>query len=80
VAQGPRGPRRPGGHQPQIHKSLADLIDGDGLSARVGADQLGHAKISMTQDEYMSRGRVHAEVVALLDRTINDEQTMDGYY
>jgi hypothetical protein len=51
----------------------ADLIDSDGLSARVGADQLGHAKISMTQDKYMSRGRVHAEVAALLDRTRNDE-------
>jgi integrase len=56
-----------------FRKSMADLIDGDGLSARVGADQLGHAKISMTQDKYMSRGRVHAEVAALLDRTINDE-------
>jgi integrase len=56
-----------------FRKSMADLIDCDGLSARVGADQLGHAKISMTQDKYMSRGRVHAEVAALLDRTINDE-------
>jgi integrase len=56
-----------------FRKSMADLIDSDGLSARVGADQLGHAKISMTQDKYMSRGRVHAEVAALLDRTINDE-------
>jgi hypothetical protein len=45
---------------------MADLIDGDGLSARVNADQLGHAKISMTQDEYMSRGREHTEVAALL--------------
>ena len=31
-----------------FRKSMADLIDGHGLSARVGADQLGHAKISMT--------------------------------
>jgi integrase len=56
-----------------FRKSMADLIVGDGLSARVGADQLGHTKISMTQDRYMSRGRVHAEVAALLDRTIKDE-------
>jgi integrase len=41
---------------PSFRKSMADLIDGDGLSARVGADQLGHAKISMTQDKYMSCG------------------------
>jgi integrase len=56
-----------------FRKSMADLIDGDGLSARVGADQLGHAKFSMTQDKYTSRGRVHTEVAALLDRTIKDE-------
>ena len=56
-----------------FRKSMADLIDGDGLSARVGADQLGHAKISMTQDRYMSRGRIHTEVATLLDRTIKDE-------
>jgi integrase len=35
------------------------MIDEAGLSARVGADQLGHAKVSMTQDVYMRRGRVH---------------------
>ena len=27
----------------------------------------------MTQDRYMSRGRVHSEVAALLDRAIKDE-------
>jgi integrase len=53
-----------------FRKSMADLIDGEELSARVGADQLGHAKISMSQDKYMSLGRVHAEVAELLDRTI----------
>lgn len=56
-----------------FRKSVADLIDDGGLSARVGADQLGHAKVSMTQDKYMSRGRVHAAVAELLDRAINDE-------
>ena len=56
-----------------FRKSLADLIDVGGLSARVGADQLGHAKVSMTQDKYMSRGRTHVEVAALLDRAISDE-------
>lgn len=56
-----------------FRKSVADLIDDEGLSARVGADQLGHAKVSMTQDKYMSRGRVHSEVAALLDRAISNE-------
>jgi integrase len=51
------------------------LIDDQGLSARIGADHLGHSNVSMTQDRYMARGRVHAEVADLLDRTVamNDE-------
>jgi integrase len=59
-----------------FRKSVATLIDDAGLSALVGADQLGHAKVSMTQDRYMQRGRVHSEVADLLDRTVgrkNDE-------
>ena len=55
-----------------FRKSVATLIDDAGLSARRGADQLGHAKVSMTQHRYMRRGKVHAEVAALLDRAIND--------
>jgi integrase len=56
-----------------FRKSVATMIDDAGLSARVGADQLGHAKVSMTQDRYMRRGKVHAEVAALLDRSITGE-------
>jgi hypothetical protein len=52
---------------------VATLIDDEGPSARIGADHLG--PVSMTQDRYMSRGRVHAQVADLLDRTVamNDE-------
>jgi integrase len=53
-----------------FRKTLATLIDDSGLSARVGADQLGHARPSMTQDVYMSRGRVHAAVAAVLDQKL----------
>ncbi len=58
-----------------FRKTLATLIDDEGLSARIGADHLGHSNVSMTQDRYMARGRVHAKVAELLDRTvaINDE-------
>ncbi|OBH40528.1 integrase [Mycobacterium intracellulare] len=56
-----------------FRKAVATLIDDEGLSPRIGADQLGHAKVSMTQDRYMSRGRMHTEVAELLDRTISDE-------
>ena len=53
-----------------FHKTVATLIDDDGLSARIGADHLGHSKVSMTQDRYMTRGRVHTQVADLLDRTV----------
>ncbi|MBX7134409.1 MAG: site-specific integrase [Fimbriimonadaceae bacterium] len=58
-----------------FRKTIATLIDEEGLSARVGADQLGHSNVSMTQDRYMKRGTTHTEVAALMDRTvgINDE-------
>jgi integrase len=53
--------------------TIATLIDGGGLSARIGADHLGHTNVSMTQDKYMARGRSHIEVAELLDRAINVE-------
>jgi integrase len=54
-----------------FRKSVATLIDDRGLSARIGADQLGHARPSMTQDVYMSRGKVHTQVAEALDDAIN---------
>jgi len=53
-----------------FRKTVATLVDDAGLSARIGADHLGHAKVSMTQDRYMTRGRVHTQVAELLDRTV----------
>ncbi|WP_171814415.1 site-specific integrase [Arthrobacter dokdonensis] len=53
-----------------FRKTVATVLDGEGMSARIGADQLGHAQISMTQDVYMGRGVVHTEVAAALDRII----------
>ena len=38
-----------------FRKTVATLIDDEGLSALIGADHLGHSKGSMTQDRYMSR-------------------------
>ena len=36
-------------------KTVAAVMDAGGLSARQAADQLGHAKVSMTQDNYFGR-------------------------
>ncbi len=54
-----------------FRKTVATLIDDAGLSARIGADHLGHAKVSMTQDRYMTRGRVHSQVAEVLDNAVN---------
>ncbi len=53
-----------------FRKTVATLIDDEGLSARIGADHLGHSKVSMPQDRYTTRGRVHTQVADLLDRTV----------
>ena len=42
-------------HLPQ---AVATFLDHEGLSARIVADQLGRARISMTQDVYMGRKAV----------------------
>jgi integrase len=61
-----------------FRKTIATLIDDEGLSARIGADHLGHARVSMTQDRYMSRGRVHPAVAALMDRTVAESTALNG--
>jgi integrase len=54
-----------------FRKTLATLLYESGLSARVGADHLGHSKVSMTQDVYMTRGKVHTQVADVLDAAIS---------
>lgn len=48
-------------------KTVATLMDIAGLSARAAADQLGHAKISMTQDNYMGRGTVRTGAAKVME-------------
>lgn len=55
-----------------FRKTVATLVDDAGLSARVGADQLGHARPSMTQDVYMNRGQIHPEVADALDKAVGN--------
>ncbi|WP_246633036.1 tyrosine-type recombinase/integrase [Pseudonocardia nigra] len=51
-----------------FRKTAATELDRAGLSARQIADQLGHAKVSMTQDRYLGRGAVGKEAADALDR------------
>jgi len=41
-------------------KTVATFLDGDGPTARTIADQLGHARISITQDESIFRAVITA--------------------
>jgi integrase len=56
-----------------FRKTVATLMDEAGHSARVIADHLGHAKISMTTDVYLGRNRVHPEAATTLNAVINTE-------
>lgn len=53
-----------------FRKTVATLIDDEGMPVRVAADQLGHARVSMTQDNYQARKRVHHGVADMLDRIV----------
>ena len=48
-------------------KTVATLLDGSGASARMIADQLGHSRMSMTQDVYLGRRAANAGNVAALE-------------
>jgi integrase len=62
-------------------KTVATLMDGAGLSARQAADQLGHAKVSMTQDNYFGRRTAStgaAHVLSMLDVSASGSPAKSG--
>ncbi|MCO1577655.1 site-specific integrase [Crossiella sp. SN42] len=48
-------------------KTVATMMDAAGISARQIADQLGHAKVSMTQDRYLGRGVAKTGAAGVLE-------------
>ena len=48
-------------------KTVATLLDQGGSSARMIADQLGHSRVSMTQDVYLGRRASTAGNLAALE-------------
>lgn len=63
-----------------FRKTAATGMDRAGLSARQIADQLGHAKISMTQDHYLGRRSVGREPADALDRAHRCVKKGDGAF
>lgn len=56
-----------------FRKTAATILDDAGLSSRLIADQLGHAKPSMTQDVYLARKVVSSAAAAALERAFDNE-------
>ena len=50
-----------------FRKTCATILDESELSARQIADQLGHAKVSMTQDNYLGRRLTDRRTAEALD-------------
>ncbi len=64
-------------------KTVATLLDQSGASGRMIADQLGHSRVSMTQDVYLGRRAGNAANLAALeaynpDRPAADEDDGDA--
>ena len=55
-----------------FRKTCATILDEGDLSARQIADQLGHAKVSMTQDNYLGRRLTSRRIATTLDAAIGD--------
>ena len=56
-----------------FRRTIATILDDKGLNARIAADQLGHAQVSMTQDVYMARGRTHSVVAEILNELAEEQ-------
>lgn len=57
----------PGAGTHSFRRALATQLDSGNVSARVAADALGHAKVSMTTDVYYARGQSHDIVADVIE-------------
>ncbi|WP_370615142.1 tyrosine-type recombinase/integrase [Mumia sp. Pv 4-285] len=55
-----------------FRKTAATILDEAALSARLVADQLGHARPSMTQDVYLMRRKVDSQAATALESALGD--------
>jgi len=60
-----------------FRKTTATILDETGLSARLIAGQLGHARPSMTQDVYMGRKAVDSRAAAALEMALGGAHKRD---
>jgi integrase len=60
-----------------FRKTAATILDQAALSARLVADQLGHARPSMTQDVYMGRRAVDSQAALALEAALRGASRED---
>ncbi|MEV6892728.1 tyrosine-type recombinase/integrase [Kribbella sp. NPDC051137] len=61
-----------------FRKTLATLLDDAGHSARQIADQLGHSRVSMTQDTYLGRKIRNAKAVEAMNEVLGTRPERDS--
>ncbi len=54
-----------------LRKTVATFLDDADVSARKISDQLGHAKVSMTQDRYLGRKLTDRQTAQVLEELID---------
>ncbi|TQL70067.1 phage integrase family protein [Nocardioides albertanoniae] len=59
-------------------KTVATLLDESGMTARQIADQLGHSRVSMTQDKYLGRGAANVGNLRALEASNPDRDASAG--
>jgi integrase len=55
-----------------LRKTVASFLDDANVSTRKISDQLGHAKVSMTQDHYLGRRLTDRQTAEVLEAMFDD--------
>ena len=56
-----------------LHKTVASFLDDAAVSTRKISDQLGHSKVSMTQDRYLGRKLTDRETADALEKLLGSD-------
>jgi len=58
-----------------FRKTLGNLVTDHTADPRIAADVLGHSDMQTTLRHYLSRGKTHPEVAAMLDDAVRGQGT-----
>lgn len=58
-----------------LRKTVASFLDDGEVSTRRISDQLGHSKVSMTQDRYLGRKLTDRQTADVLEKFMGSDST-----